>query len=134
MKRLFLVFLLIAGPVFAGPAKVDFEVARGEDRSYSITFTDQYGDPVDISTDSFYYAAVATWSADSLSISTASIVKSNSGQGTTDTITIKITDTLSDIAVGYYNHAVGRVFADGDKEVVITGTLRVTGNASPLGW
>lgn len=132
MKRLLVFLLLFASSAFADPANYDFRVAQGEDKYYTITFTDSAGDPVDISTDTFYYTAVATWSTDTLTVTT--FTKSDSGLGTTDTVTMKITSAASDIAPGYYNHALGRVFADGDKELVLTGRILVTENASPLGW
>jgi len=126
--------VLFSGIAFAAPANLDWEVAQGEDSYITMTFTDEYGDPVDVSADSFYYTAISAWSSDTLSIDTAAIAKSGSGLGVVDTITLHITDTGSDMARGYYIHALGRVAPNGDKELVVRGRLLVTNNADPLGW
>jgi len=136
MKRILLLSLLFPCFAFAEPANIDLEIAVGEDSYVTITFMDLTGDPEDISADSFYFAAIATWSSDTLSVAPAAFTKSCSGLGlgVIDTISMKISDTDSDIAPGFYTHALGRVFADGDKELVARGAFLVTNDASPLGW
>ena len=135
MRRLIIwLFMLLPIVAFAAPANIDLEIAVGEDSYVTITFMDSTGDPADISADSFYFAAVATWSTDTLSVAPAAFTKSSSGLGVIDTISMKISDTDSDIAPGFYTHALGRVFADGDKELVARGAFLVTNDASPLGW
>jgi len=137
MRRLIIwLFMLLPIVAFAAPANIDLEIAVGEDSYVTITFMDSTGDPADISADSFYFAAVATWSTDTLSVAPAGFTTSVSGTSgsVVDTITMKISGTDSDIAPGFYTHALGRVFADGDKELVARGAFLVTNDASPLGW
>ena len=102
---------------------VDLEIAVDEVLSHSFTLTDRdTGLPVDISAWDIYYKAAASWTADTIAIAPADIVKSNSGLGVLDTFTVPFEATDTDIDAGRYQHDIA-VDTGSEELVILKGTL-----------
>lgn len=120
------VALLWATAALAAPywATLNTEVVRGNQENITLTFTSG-GDPVDISAWTFTYTASAGWTDSTIVVPNDSTTQSDSGSGTTDTVTIPLSEYQTGRApAGKYNHEIVAVIA-GDTRTLFRGTLRV---------
>ena len=107
---------------------IDEVIVAKDDRSITLTFTDTSGNAVDISAWTFYYKAVKKDdSTVTIIVLNAAMTTSDSGTGTTDTVTIPRSDTVTNVAVGRYDHEITVV--DGTTTTTIAkGTLTIQEN------
>jgi hypothetical protein len=102
----------------------DYELVAGDDEAFTLTFSTG-GIAEDISGWTFTYYADADWnSTETISVADAAMTKSDSGTGVTDTLSIPITDTQSDITKGKYDHSLTALVPT-DKRSIFRGTLRI---------
>lgn len=107
---------------------LDSKIVKGDDFSMSLTFSDAAGDPVDISSWTFAYEAneEASGGTGNITVADGAMTKSNSGAGTTDTVSIPIADTVTDaLTVGRYRQDVKVTDGSGNETTVAKGTLTI---------
>ena len=104
----------------------NWQVVYEDERTYSLTFTDAAGDPVDVSAWTTYYKAESDYTTDTVAITSTGggITYTDSGTGTTDTVNIKFAETDSDITVGKYSHHLVAVVSSATV-TLIQGTLTI---------
>jgi len=108
-------------------ASRDIEVVRQDDLSLSYVVTDgDTGLPIDVTNWDVYFKAAASsgHSTDTIVVAPGSVTKSNSGTGTTDTFTIILTSTLTDVDYGRYIFDIA-VDTGSEEKVLKRGTLTV---------
>lgn len=103
---------------------LDTIIVQGDQRSYTLTWTDTSGNAVDITTWDFYFRAESTKTTDTLSVAPVSVVKSDSGSGTTDTCEIPFSEAQTDIDPGYYKQEIS-VDRGNNINTVAKGTLTI---------
>ena len=105
--------------------KADFSLVRGDDFTLTQTWS-LNGSPVDISSWVFSFEAneVSTRASSpgNIVIGSSAIVKSDSGSGTTDTISIPFSDTDTAVTVGRYKYDI-KAEIGSDTVTVARGTL-----------
>ncbi len=108
-------------------AKADLQLVRGDDFTITQTWSNN-GVAVDISSWVFTFEAneksTRATSPGNITIPNSSIVKSDSGSGTTDTISIPLGDTDTDVTEGRYGYDIKAVIGT-DEVTVFRGTLTV---------
>ena len=102
----------------------DEEMFIQDDLAFSYTYALKNGTAVDVSTWDVYYKAVAAGahSTDTITVAPSSVVKSDSGSGTTDTFTIDINELISAVDIGRYNYDVA-VDTGSEKKVHFAGAI-----------
>lgn len=127
MRRVALIAALLwATAAFAAPywASLNTEVVQANQENIILTFTSG-GSAVDISTWSFSYKAAAAWTDSLVVVPDDSTTQSDSGSGTTDTVTIPLSEYQTDrLPAGKYNQEIVAVI-NGDTRTLFRGTLRV---------
>jgi len=105
---------------------LDFGVFRGDDFSFTMTWETTAGVAVDISAWAFAYEAneKASGGTGNIVVADAAMTKSDSGSGTTDSISIPLTSTNTDISEGRYGQDV-TVTVGSDRTTVASGTLTI---------
>jgi hypothetical protein len=103
----------------------DMDIVSGDTRSIALTFADTVGVATDISGWTFYYKAVnRVTAATTITVANASIAKSDSGTGETDTATIPLDNTITAVAAGKYDQEIAVKIA-GEPTTIAKGTLTV---------
>ena len=105
----------------------NLEVVSGDDQTISMTFKTSAGAAVDVSAWDVYYKAAAIDSAnsDTITVAPADISAYDSGTGTTDTISIPLTDTITAITPGFYSQEIA-ILRSTLVETIAKGTLTIT--------
>lgn len=104
---------------------LDTPLVSGDTTSISLTFAEADGTPVVISTWTFYYKAVKVDdSSVTITVADAAMTKSDSGLGSTDTVTIPIDNSVSAVAAGRYNQEIA-VKISSEPHTLFKGTLNV---------
>ena len=100
----------------------DTIITEGDDRTTTMVFADSGGTPTDITAWSFFYTAkVSTDDLDAnavLSLDPGDFTKSDSGGGTTDTITFTLDLAASSVSPGTYEQ---------DLQIVVAGSPTTIG-------
>lgn len=105
-------------------ATIDDQVVAADDHKLSLTFSSG-GVATDISGWTFQYLANSGgWTTDTISIADGTMTKTDSGSGTTDTINIIFSDTVTDVDPGKYRHSLVAQVPTDDR-TIFRGTLRV---------
>lgn len=100
------------------------EVVQANQENIILTFSSG-GDPVDISTWTFTLKATAAWTDSTVTVPNDSTTQSDSGTGTTDTVTIPLSEYQTNrLPAGKYNQEIVAVI-NGDTRTLFRGTLRV---------
>lgn len=111
------------------PTNITFNIVQAKDCVVNITCVDASNNPFDVSAYEFYFVVRANKNSNStkiFEILNANIAQSDSGSGTTDTITLDITNSLSNVTIGKYHYElVGKKISSGDNEVWFQGILNV---------
>jgi hypothetical protein len=105
---------------------LDADLAIGDTRPISLTFSTAPGVPVSIAAWTFYYKAVKVDdSAVSLTVADAAMTKTDSGLGVTDTVTIILDNSATaSLTAGRYRQEVAVKIAT-EPTVIAKGTLNV---------
>ena len=105
---------------------LEFSVVRGDDFSFSLTWETTAGGAVDISAWVFAYEANedAVGGTGNIVVADAAMTKSDSGTGTTDTVTIPLSSTDTVVTEGRYKHDLTATVGS-DKTTVARGTLTI---------
>lgn len=109
--------------------QMDFAIVQGDDKLVPFIFAEEDGTPVDISGWDFFYTAKSSVSDDDtdalISVEPTDMIKSDSGTGVTDTVTVPISrvDTAA-MTPGQYVHDLqvskdGRIYTYGKGTLVI---------------
>jgi len=113
----------------ATPTEIQWNITKSTDLVASFTVTDSAGSPVDISVYEFYFVAREEKNVSStkvIEILNADIAQSDSGSGTTDTFTIDLTNTLTDICQKVYYYEIrSKTISSTDNDVWFNGPLNV---------
>jgi len=128
MRRLIvLACLLCAGLAYGQTrywAALNTEVVQGNQENITLTFTSG-GSAVDISAWTFSFKANASWTDSVITVPNDSTTQSDSGSGTTDTVTIPLSEYgTGRLPAGRYNQEIVAVIS-GDTRTLFRGTLRV---------
>ena len=111
------------------PTEVIWNITKSTDGVVSFTVTDSNSDPFDISGYEFYFVAreyKSPSSTQAIEILNGDIVQSDSGTGTTDTFTIDITNSLSNLNQRTYFYEIrSKHVSSGDNAVWFNGPLNV---------
>ena len=104
----------------------NWQVVYADERTFALTFTDEDGDPVDVSLWTTYYKAESDYTTDTVAITSTGggITYTDSGSGTTDTVNIKFGETDTDITTGKYKHHLIAVVSSATV-TLIRGTLAI---------
>lgn len=103
----------------------DTAIVAVNDENVSLVFDLLDGTPVDVSTwTDMTYKASSDQTTDVINVAHATMTRTSSGAGITDTIIIPFADTDTDIATGLYNHEFSVKIA-GDKRTIFRGTVRI---------
>lgn len=105
---------------------LDTDLVKGDTRTITMTFAEADGTPVVISSWTFYYKAVKVDDATAaLTVADAAMTKSDSGSGSTDTITIPLDNSATaNLSAGRYRQEVAVKIAT-EPTVIAKGTLNV---------
>ena len=104
---------------------LDMDVVKGNSRSISLTFATSAGAPVAISAWTFYYKAVKVDDATvTITVANASMTKTDSGLGVTDTVSIPLDNSVTAVAAGRYNQEIAVAIAS-EPTTIAMGTLNV---------
>ena len=105
---------------------LDTDLAIGDTRPITLTFTTAAGAAVPISTWTFYYKAVKVDdSTVSLTVADGAMTKSDSGLGVTDTVTIILDNSATaSLTAGRYRQEVAVKIAT-EPTVIAKGTLNI---------
>jgi len=103
---------------------LDAIIVQGDQRSYTLTWTDSSGTAVDVSAWDVYFKAESTKTTDTLVVAPVSVVFSDSGSGTTDTFEVPFSEAQTDIEPGYYKQEIS-VDRGNNINTVAKGTLTI---------
>lgn len=105
--------------------QVDKALVSGDSDAIALVFATAAGVAVNISTWTFYYKAVKVDdSSVTITVADASMSKTDSGIGTTDTVSIPLDNSVTAVAAGRYNHELA-VKISGEPHTIFKGTLNV---------
>jgi len=109
-------------------AETDMELVRGDDFTVTQTWALQAGTAVDISAWTFKFEANEisnrATTPGNIVVLNGAMTKSDSGSGTTDTVSIPLSDTATDVNEGRYAYDITAVVGT-DTTTVFRGTLTV---------
>lgn len=105
--------------------RLDADIVKGNTRTISLTFATAAGAPVSITAWTFYYKAVKVDDATAtITVANASMTKSDSGLGVTDTVSIPLDNSVTAVAAGRYNQEIAVAIAS-EPTTIAMGTLNV---------
>ena len=103
---------------------LDESVIAANDHDISMTFSSG-GSPVDVTAwANMTYKAESDTLTDTITVANDAMVKSDSGSGTTDTVTIPLASTDTDIAAGRYSQEFSAEISSKDR-TIFRGTIRI---------
>lgn len=105
----------------------DFSVVRGDDETVTQTWALANATPVDISSWVFAFEANeidSTGTPGNIVVADGAMTKSNSGKGVTDTVSIPLSSSDTDVDEGRYAYDISATIGS-DKTTVGRGTLTV---------
>ena len=104
---------------------LDFAIVRGDDFSFTMTWDTVAGVPVDISAWVFAYEAnEKSGGTGNIAVADGAMTKSDSGSGTTDSVTIPLSSSDTAVNEGRYGHDVTATIGS-DRVTVAGGTLTI---------
>jgi len=106
-------------------AEMNIEVVQGDDQSIALTFKTAAGVAVNVYSWDFYFKAERSDVTDTIVVAPADVTKSDSGTGVTDTATIALTDTITNVEPGAYTYEIA-IARSGLVETIQRGTLVIT--------
>lgn len=105
--------------------QLDTALVSGDSTAIALTFEDEDGDPTVISAWTFYYKAVKVDdSTVTITVADASMTKSDSGSGYTDTVSIPLDNSVTAVAAGRYYQEIA-VKISSEPHTIFKGTLNV---------
>jgi hypothetical protein len=104
---------------------LDSDLMTEDSVNITLTFSNASGgSPIDISAWTFYYKAEERGGTDTITVADGSMTKSDSGTGTTDTVTIPLDNSISGVTAGRYDQEIAVVISS-EPTVIARGTLTI---------
>jgi len=109
------------------PTEVEWNITKSADVVNNFVVKDSAGSAFDVSNYEWYFVARDERRSDStkvIEVVNSSIAQSDSGSGTTDTFTIDLTNSLTNVSQGrYYYEIRSKKISGGDNDVWFHGNL-----------